>query len=353
MRICSIAFFLTFACGCTAAKDDKVKEKDAKTGLAVGDAVPPLVVDAWLNGDGVKALEPGKIYVLDFWATWCGPCIALMPELAETARDYADQNVVVIPITTTDGRNSRKSIEKYVAKVGKPLGLTFAVCETRTMQQTWFDAAGAEGYPTTMIVDKQGKLAFLGHPMEAADALPKIVDGTWKGEASVKEIAAMQAEFQAIQEKGDKKPADALVDLTAFEAKYPAKAKKSDVVLTRLLLLMILKKYDEAKAYTEVILPAAVTASRTSALEKIMAVWAAPQLNPDKKHMELSLKALEGLLTLAGKEPTSQLLFNAAEIHFFNGNKPKALEYLDAALKAEDNPETKRQMAELGEEFRK
>jgi len=353
MRYCGIALSLLLACGCTSAKDDKTKEKDEPKSIAVGDPAPPLAVDIWLNGTGIKAIEPGKIYVLEFWATWCGPCLEAMPELGETAKEYADKNVVVIPITTVTDRNPKKTVEKYVEKVGRHYGLTFAVCEKSTMHKTWWEAAGAEGYPTTFIVDKQGKIVYVGHPMDIVDILPKVVDGTWKGEAGLKEIAIVQLELQTIQEKGEKQPETALKDLIAYEVKYPAKAKQTNVIFTKLLLLMNLKKYDEAKAYTEAILPAAVAAKRSSTLDKIMAIWAAPQLNPEKKHVGLSIKALEALLQLAGKEPTAQLLFNAAEVYHLNGNKPKALEYLDAALKAEDNPETKRQMAELGAEFRK
>ena len=356
MRVCSIALSFLVACGCTAAKDEKVKDdkdKDAKTNLAIGDPVPPLVVDAWLNGTGTKAIEPGTIYVVDFWATWCGPCIAAMPGLAEMAREYADKNVVVIPVTTISSRNPLKGIEAYVAKVGKPLGLTFAVCKSGTMDKTWFEAAGAEGYPTTMIVDKQGKLAFMGHPMEVPDVVARLVDGTWKGEASRKEIAAMQDELQAIEEKGEKQPEAALKDLAAFELRYPAKVTQSGVAVMKLLLLMQAKKFDEAKIHTEAILPGTIAAKRTSMLETIMKIWVTKELNPELKHKQLSVTALDALLTAAGKEPSSQLLVYAAEIHFRTGNKPKSIEYLDAAIKAETDPEAKKQIAELGEEFRK
>src|SRR5262245_46540030 len=64
------------------AATPRVQEKPAVT-LKVGDPAPLLKVTKWLQGDEVKGFETDKTYVVEFWATWCGPCIVMMPHMSE------------------------------------------------------------------------------------------------------------------------------------------------------------------------------------------------------------------------------------------------------------------------------
>src|SRR4051812_5087620 len=88
--------------------------------LKLGDPAPELRVSNWLQGDPVKSFEPGKIYVVEFWATWCAPCIGNMPHLAELQAKYKDQGVTVIAFTSKDIRetpgNSEEATAAFVKK---------------------------------------------------------------------------------------------------------------------------------------------------------------------------------------------------------------------------------------------
>jgi thiol-disulfide isomerase/thioredoxin len=75
-------------------------EAEAKREKLVGQPMPPLDVDAWVNGTPLSNEElRGKVVLLDFWAVWCGPCRATFPHLREWHDKYSDRGLVIIGLT--------------------------------------------------------------------------------------------------------------------------------------------------------------------------------------------------------------------------------------------------------------
>src|SRR5947207_870817 len=79
-----VAFFGVAAFGAWAPK------------LKVGDAPPKLQPGKWLQGEAVTEFKSDKVYVVEFWATWCGPCKESIPHLNELQKKYKDKGVVMI-----------------------------------------------------------------------------------------------------------------------------------------------------------------------------------------------------------------------------------------------------------------
>src|SRR6266404_3560076 len=64
--------------------------------LKVGDKAPKLQNGKWVQGDPVKDFEAGKTYLVEFWATWCGPCRVSIPHLNELHNKYKNKGLIVI-----------------------------------------------------------------------------------------------------------------------------------------------------------------------------------------------------------------------------------------------------------------
>ena len=159
----------------TLGQDKKDPPKDPpkkpEASLKIGDPAPALKATKWLQGTEVKSFEKGKIYIVEFWATWCGPCIVMMPHMSEMQQEYKDKGVSFIGYTAKDNRgNNQESVSKFVEGRGPKLKYTFAYADDRDTYEAWMTAAGQGGIPCCFVVDKETRIAYIGHPMYLDDA---------------------------------------------------------------------------------------------------------------------------------------------------------------------------------------
>src|SRR5262249_13683881 len=141
--------------------------------LKVGDAAPKLQTGKWVQGEPVKQFEKGKAYIVEFWATWCGPCRTSIPHLNETWQKYKDKNLLVIGQDCS--RRDKELVESFIKEMGDKMTYRVALddkdgSKEGKMADAWMNAAGQDGIPTAFLVDTQGKLAWIGHPMELKES---------------------------------------------------------------------------------------------------------------------------------------------------------------------------------------
>jgi thiol-disulfide isomerase/thioredoxin len=130
--------------------------------IAAGDSAPSFSVKL---DDGRTVALPnfgGKILVLNFWATWCPPCVEETPSLSQFAAEYADKGVVVLAVSVD---RDEKAYRRFLAKY-KPAFLT-------TREDTIHADFGTFMYPETYIIDSKGKV-LEKYPEEVNWADPKI-----------------------------------------------------------------------------------------------------------------------------------------------------------------------------------
>lgn len=147
--------------------------------LNIGDPAPPLRVRGWLKGTPVQQFKKGSVYVVEFWATWCGPCKAAMPHLSALAAEYKDRVTIVSIDVYEKKTTSMEKVKAFVDSMGHRMDYNVAAEDSNFMEAGWFDASGQQGIPTSFVVNAEGRLAWIGHPKDLDEVLRKIVNNTW------------------------------------------------------------------------------------------------------------------------------------------------------------------------------
>ena len=148
--------------------------------------------------------EAGKVTVVEFWATWCGPCKITIPHLTEIQKQFKDKGVTVIGISVDTGSDytptddDLDTVKAYVAKQGETMDYTVAWDGKGKANAGYMQALGQSGIPTAFIVDGKGNIAWFGHPVDGMDdVLAQVVAGDFDAAA----YAKAKAEAQAAQKR--------------------------------------------------------------------------------------------------------------------------------------------------------
>ena len=143
--------------------------------LGPGSPAPALEIKKWFKGKEVAELEAGKIYVVEFWATWCGPCRTSIPHITELAKKNPDVTFIGVGIWEEPEYDK---IAAFVEEMGDKMDYSVAYSGNQEgMSQTWMRAAGQNGIPSSFIV-RDRQIVWVGHPMEMEEPLKMAKDGT-------------------------------------------------------------------------------------------------------------------------------------------------------------------------------
>lgn len=151
--------------------------------LGIGDPAPALQAGEWIQGEPVTEFAPDKAYLIEFLATWCGPCVESIPHLNEIAAAYDGKGLVVIGQNISEPDESRG--KPFVEKMGDKMSCRVALDDKSQMKKgamvtTWLKASGATGIPVAFLIGTDGKIAWIGHPMELeGSVIEQVLAGTF------------------------------------------------------------------------------------------------------------------------------------------------------------------------------
>ena len=125
---------------------------------ATSGPAPDFALECLDGGTVTLSDLKGQTVILDFWATWCDPCVEGLEHLQQVSGDYADQGVVVLAINVEEDRDE-------VARFVQDHGLTFRILLDTNGNAT--DAYGVQGIPHQIVVDQEGVIHSI--PLGSAD----------------------------------------------------------------------------------------------------------------------------------------------------------------------------------------
>jgi thiol-disulfide isomerase/thioredoxin len=150
--------------------------------LGVGDKAPPLTIAEWVKGKPVDlGKDLGRIYMVEFWATWCPPCKASVPRLTEFQKKFA-KDLTIIGVTAPDDRgNTKSAVRRFVKEKGATMDYTVAVDKGESTTKAYMTAAGVMGIPHAFLVGRKGHILWQGSPLdpELDSVLAQIVKGSY------------------------------------------------------------------------------------------------------------------------------------------------------------------------------
>jgi thiol-disulfide isomerase/thioredoxin len=162
---------------------------DAVPALAIGDPAPALTAAEWI-GRTPTTFAPGRVYVVEFFASWCQPCQKSIPDLKRIAKQHAQQ-VTVVGVAAAE-REGRDPVRSFVGRSGVTYPVAYV--EDEAVFRRWMWGARVSGLPWVFVVDRAGRIAWWGQPFDEdfETTLAAVVGDTY-------DPARGRAEFEARQ----------------------------------------------------------------------------------------------------------------------------------------------------------
>jgi len=321
--------------------------------LKVGDPAPKLYVSNWLNGKAVDKFEKDNVYVVECWATWCGPCIQAIPHVSKMNDKFKDKKVTFIGLNVFEEDQSK--VDPFVKKMGDKLNYVVAIDDGAGDEgksaKAWLAAAGQNGIPCSFVVDKQGKIAWIGHPMAGLDkVVAAVVDGTFDPKKEAEKAKKISSIEGKIQEAAQAREWDRVIKL--FDQVKALKPESAAELSFYQFAINVMEKKDYDAGYTlaKKLLEGDLK-DDAQGLNRI-AWFILDEEKLEKRDFDVALAMAKRAAELTKLED-APILDTLAFAHFEKKEVDKAIEYATKAVEKAGNDEEKDQMKAALDRYKK
>jgi len=311
--------------------------------LGVGDKAPALTIDKWIKGEPFDLSKVGDkdVVVVEFWATWCGPCRMSIPHLSELSDHFKGKNVTFIGISDED----EKTVQKFLdGGWDSKMRYRVALDKKRATNNDWMKAANQKGIPTSFVV-QGGKIKWIGHPMGGLDLQVAELCGDEAYVKQAKEVKELVEKFQTAMKDEEWKDA-----LAASEKLMKLRPNEHRFAYEQYRILATKTKETEraTKAGQEFV----KNCDSAELLNEFSWNMMTEDDYADARDNKLAKAGAEKALKLS-KEKDAAIIDTYARALFENGDVKGAIEWQEKAIDLNQNPNLENDLKEALEKYKK
>ncbi|ASQ12697.1 TlpA disulfide reductase family protein [Sinorhizobium meliloti] len=320
--------------------------------LSMESQAPAIQAQNWIGGEPLANCQPGKVYVLEFFSTTCGFCVGPMLNLIQLQEKYRDRGLEVVGVAAEEraatADEAQANLEAWLTEKVPRLNFRVGIDCTGEMKKLWKEASFSFGLPCSFVVDRDSRIAFIGHPTELDDVLPKVLDGSWRSSDQAK--AADRKRIAKGREDVFLSKISAAVKLkdwkTALSAIEEGIALLPDSLQLRMahahLLLLKMRDMQTGLAVLRQLVRDAIDRNAEDWLLGLLSQLFGPKYDdmdfPSVERLAMGKELSEHILALTGlKDEVKASYYRAVAPYYYeSGNKARAEELLELALKVGD-----------------
>ncbi|QND33564.1 TlpA family protein disulfide reductase [Sinorhizobium meliloti] len=325
--------------------------------LSTESEAPAIKVENWLRGEALANCQPGKVYVFEFFSTTCSHCVAPMLNLIQLQEKYRDRGLEVVGVAAEEraatADQAQANLEAWLTKHVPKLNFRVGINCTGEMEKLWKEASFSFGHPWSFVIDRDSRIAFIGHPEDLDPVLPKVLEGTWRtsdqAKAAERKRIADGREEALVNSVLDK--FNAAIEMEDWETALPAIEEAialmpDDIDLRTTHVETLLYKMRDMQTGLTVLRRLVRDAIDRNDQEWLLN--ALDQLfNPDEydythfpsaERLAMGKELSEHILALTGlKDEVKASYYRAVAPYYYeSGDKARAVELLELALKLAD-----------------